>query len=259
MVNRFAFQSDAVSLSEWTDLIKKWPDRVMESYNIAPTSPISVYTATGWRTMRWSFVPKWSKHLRPKYSMHNVRASSVDTKPAFRPAWRNGQRCLIPAIGYYIWKMKVAESMFKKLVPAKEMAEKLRRNSVEIPYFVRSAYEHEPMVFAGIWERWRDAAGETALTCAMLTRSSETPLSEVSRRQPVIIPAAMAERWLFGSIEDVSRLISEPTAVDLCYYRVETAINSFAARGPQLLEPIDVDKIQFVPRTGAIGELMATG
>lgn len=258
MVNRFAFKTEELSLSEWADLFKKWPDHAMQGYNIAPTSPVIVYTAAGWKTMRWSFVPRWSKNLRPKYSMHNARAGSVDQKPAFRPAWKHGQRCLIPAIGYFAWRTKVAESMFKKLVPAKEMAEKLRRNSVEIPYVVRSAYEREPLVFAGIWDRWADATGETALTCAVLTKSAEAPLSEVARRQPVLITAAMAEQWLFGSIEHASELLQEPTAVDLCYYRVETIINSVAARGPQLLEPIDADKIQFIPRTGAIGELLAT-
>jgi len=44
MVKRFAFQVDELQLSEWADLFKKWPDHMMQGYNIAPTSPVSIFT-----------------------------------------------------------------------------------------------------------------------------------------------------------------------------------------------------------------------
>lgn len=53
--------------------------------------------------MRWGLVPSWAKDPAIGARMNNARAETVDTKPAFRSAFKS-RRCLIPANGFYEWQ-----------------------------------------------------------------------------------------------------------------------------------------------------------
>jgi putative SOS response-associated peptidase YedK len=54
--------------------------------------------------MRWGLVPWWAKDIKVGFSSINARAETVDTNPAFRDAWKKGQRCLVVTDGFYEWK-----------------------------------------------------------------------------------------------------------------------------------------------------------
>ena len=75
------------------------------SWNIPPTEKmlVATYTKDGRRiseVMRWGLVPWWAKDIKVGYSTFNARADSVTTKPAFRDAWKRGQRCLVVTNGF---------------------------------------------------------------------------------------------------------------------------------------------------------------
>ena len=53
--------------------------------------------------MRWGLVPYWAKDIKIGFSTINARAEEVDTKPAFREAFRQ-RRCLVPLDSFYEWK-----------------------------------------------------------------------------------------------------------------------------------------------------------
>jgi putative SOS response-associated peptidase YedK len=83
-------------------------------YNIAPSEPIAVVrNASAGRVLVptiWGLIPSWSKE--PK-AVPNVRAETVATKPWFRDAFRE-RRCLIPADGFYEWKLGAAQPGAKR-------------------------------------------------------------------------------------------------------------------------------------------------
>ena len=54
--------------------------------------------------MRWGLVPSWAKDVSVGSRMFNARAESLAEKAAFRTALAK-RRCLIPASGYYEWKV----------------------------------------------------------------------------------------------------------------------------------------------------------
>jgi putative SOS response-associated peptidase YedK len=54
--------------------------------------------------MRWGLVPWWAKDIKVGFSSINARAETIDTAPAFRDAWKKGQRCLVVTDGFYEWK-----------------------------------------------------------------------------------------------------------------------------------------------------------
>ena len=86
-------------------------------------------------------------------------------KPAFRDAmkWR---RCLIPADGFYEWK---------RLGPKEKQ-----------PYSFGMG-DDSPFAFAGVWDWWRDQAGEMIETCTILTKKPNSLLADVHDRMPVML------------------------------------------------------------------------
>jgi putative SOS response-associated peptidase YedK len=74
-------------------------------YNVAPTQPVlAIRSSEGGKRelvpLRWGLIPSWSKGPGSRYSMINARAETVNSKPAYRNAFKH-RRCLIPAEGFY--------------------------------------------------------------------------------------------------------------------------------------------------------------
>ena len=55
------------------------------------------------RSCRWGLIPYWAKDIKIGFSTINARAEEIDTKPAFREAFRQ-RRCLVPLDSFYEWK-----------------------------------------------------------------------------------------------------------------------------------------------------------
>ena len=105
-------------------------------YNLAPTQPVLVVRKTKEGTrelvpLRWGLIPSWSKGPESRYSMINARAETVDSKPAYRTAFKH-RRCLIPTEGFY---------------------ERKKEGRTKTPFLIRRK-DGEPFGMAGLWERW---------------------------------------------------------------------------------------------------------
>jgi putative SOS response-associated peptidase YedK len=102
-------------------------------------------------------------------------AEKVAIKPAFRDAF-NSRRCLVPADGFYEWKQLGAKT--------------------KQPYRIAMA-DGSRMVFAGLWERWRDPAnGETVKSFTIVTGEPNALCAPIHNRMPVILDPADFPAWL---------------------------------------------------------------
>ena len=85
--------------------ILRW--KFERSYNVAPTQQVPVVrTADGERegvTLRWGLVPFFAKGVPPKYSTINATIEKLTDGPSWRGPWKRGQRCILPATGFYEW------------------------------------------------------------------------------------------------------------------------------------------------------------
>jgi putative SOS response-associated peptidase YedK len=76
------------------------PERPMPniapSWNVAPTDPLPVvrYDAKDHQrsleVMRWGLVPFWAKDIKVGFANINAKAEGIETRPAFREAFRQG-------------------------------------------------------------------------------------------------------------------------------------------------------------------------
>jgi len=134
---------------------------------------------------RWGLVSAMTKPdglpKALKLSTFNARSESAARSFTFGNAWRKGQRCLIPA-----------ESFFEP---------DWRSGKAVATQFTRA--DGELMMIAGLWDRWRDEAGQVRESYTMLTINADVhPLLRDyhrpgdEKRMVVILPEGAYEAWL---------------------------------------------------------------
>lgn len=190
---------------------------VRRRYNIAPTqdAPVVRIAADGRREMpllRWGLVPGWSRDAGAGTKMINARRESVESKPAFRAAFRE-RRCLVPATGFYEWKG----------APGRKQ-----------PYAI-TVPERPLFAFAGLWESWQPRGGEPLQTFAILTTEANEAVASVHDRMPVILRREDEGRWLGGSPEEALAILA-PHAGEMRLRAVNRAMGSTSLEGPQCLD-----------------------
>ena len=192
-----------------------------ENFNVCPTNRIATVTSQDGqrrlRPMRWGFLPHWYKTENGGPLLINARSETIAEKPAFKSACRE-RRCLIPATGFYEWTKD--------------------QDGKRLPWYIRRA-DGAPVVFAGVWQRW-EREGEAFTTCAIVTTAANRNLSVIHHRMPLILEQEDWPLWLGETGKGAARLMQPGDDGILEYHRVDPAVNSNRASGPELIEPVEV-------------------
>ena len=150
MCGRYAVNRDAYE--HYVRLADAYIDEAVKAdarghYNAAPTQllPI-VYAVAGIphvRLAKWGLVPYFSKTRDYKnakgqrYNTINARMETVATSRTYKNYYK-GQRCLVPALGFYEWKVEEGGKQ---------------------PYFF--TVRGKPLTFGGLWSEWKPPEGST--------------------------------------------------------------------------------------------------
>ncbi len=189
------------------------------NFNVCPTNAVhTVRSSDGTRSlsaMRWGFIPHWYKTPGDGPLLINARAETIAEKPAFRAACRE-RRCLIPASGFYEWTKG--------------------EDDTRLPWYIQPA-EGDMLAFAGVWQDW-ERDGEMLRTCAIVTTAAAGEMTQIHHRVPVILPAPDWALWLGEDGRGAATLMQPAPEGTLRFHRVDRAVNSNRARGPQLIQPI---------------------
>ncbi|BDI30991.1 DUF159 family protein [Capsulimonas corticalis] len=183
------------------------------SYNVAPTQQVAIVTQSEKRvleTAKWGLIPSWAKDPKIGAKMTNARAETVAEKPAFRSALAR-RRCLIPADGFYEWRAQLEGEKGKKQ-----------------PYYFH-LIGGDLFAFAGLWEVWRDPAGDWLKSCSIITTTANEVVEPIHDRMPVILRPEDIDRWLSPEPYETQDLLSMLTpypAEAMEAYPVGTAVNS---------------------------------
>jgi putative SOS response-associated peptidase YedK len=237
-------------------------DRVAESlqpdYNVAPTKQVYAVLTRGTRgsqaepeappdvarelrVVRWGLVPYWAKDPKIGSRLINARAETVDSKPAFRQAFKR-RRCLLPADGYYEWQQpdgRESDSPGGK-GPG-------RGGGGKQPFYIFRE-DGGPLAFAGLYELWRDRDlpddHERAWlwTAVIITTSAPDDLGQIHDRMPMVIQPDRWQDWLDPAASDpadLMALLAPAASIGLTSYPVSTAVNSVRNNGPELTQRVD--------------------
>jgi putative SOS response-associated peptidase YedK len=206
MCGRYVLHShpDVVALQFGLDAAARFDAR----YNICPGTEILVIRTNGERK-RVAETHRWGLGSR----LANVRGESVAAKPAFRNAFRYS-RCLVPASGFYEWKIVAGKKQ---------------------PWYLRPK---DAGVFglAGITELWNGVRSVAVIT----TRPNQL-VESIHHRMPVIVAPDDYGAWLDPGGQDISTpgsLIRPYPAELMEAYPVSPRVNAPRNDDPGLIERI---------------------
>ncbi len=193
-------------------------------YNIAPTQNVEVIRQHAEEPkrfgsqMRWGLIPSWAKDASIGFKMINARAGTVASKPAFSDALKN-RRCLIPADGFYEWQ---------------------KNGKTKTPFCFTMADE-SVFAFAGLWEQWRNPAGQLVETCSIITTTPNALCADVHDRMPVILPDDAYDLWLAPSFQKADMVCDllkpfDPTLMRR--YEVSSRVNLVKNDDAACAEPV---------------------
>ena len=200
------------------------PDSALKtSYNVAPSQSVPALRHTDGQTegllLRWGLVPFFSKGLPPKYSTINARVETIETAASYRNPWKRGQRCVLPAAGFYEWHVKA--------------------DGTKQPYYI-TVVDQELFGFAGLWERSTSADGATLESATIITMPANALMAEIHNgraRMPAILAREDRDAWLAGS-PDHARATLRPYPSDcMVAWPVSTQVNSARNNRAELIKP----------------------
>ncbi|MEO0939166.1 MAG: SOS response-associated peptidase [Pseudomonadota bacterium] len=192
------------------------------NFNVCPTNAVHVIESDGERrrlsAMRWGFIPHWYKKPNDGPLLINARAETIAEKPAFRAACR-ARRAVMVASGFYEWT---------------------RDGDVRLPWYITRS-DGAPLAFAAIWQAWdatKHGAEAPLRTCAIVTTAANAPMSAIHHRMPVILAPDDIPLWLGEAGKGAAPLMRAAPDDALVWHRVDRAVNSNRAAGPELIAPI---------------------
>jgi putative SOS response-associated peptidase YedK len=121
--------------------------------------------------LRWGLIPHYA-YARPDIQPVNARAESVAEKPMFKEAYRK-RRCIVPMDAFYEKKKGRVYKFFMK--------------------------DRQPFGVAGIWENWRNQAGDWERTFCIITVEANDLVRKIHDRMPAIITAGEHQTWFDGA------------------------------------------------------------
>lgn len=233
---------------ELHDLLSRgqWPARLAaanseqlfaSNYNVAPTqnapviraiespAPASTGAIAGLEVafLRWGLAPHWSTD--PKRGPINARAETVATNGMFRSAFKS-RRAVVPVSGFYEWMPAASEGSPKQ------------------PMYITRA-DAQPLLLAGLWERWGLAANHADAahrleTFTIITTSANAFMASVHDRMPVILEPESLSRWLEPQANPAALQTLLRPAADgiLQMHPVSTKVNSPRNTGAELIQRV---------------------
>ena len=194
------------------------------SWNVAPTDPLPVVRfdprerQRSLDVMRRGLIPYWAKDIKIGYSTFNARAEEIDTKPAFREAFRQ-RRCLVPLSNFYEWA---------KTPTGKQ------------PYAI-GLKGGGLMAMAGLWDTWRSPDGERIRSFTIATTTPSALCAELHNRMPVVLKPRYWPIWLGEEPADaphLKALLAPYPSDDMMCWPVSARVGNVKNNDPSLIEPL---------------------
>jgi putative SOS response-associated peptidase YedK len=190
-------------------------------FNIAPgsTNPIIVrHERVEAVMMQWGLVPHWVRDIKATHRPINARAESLIEKPMFRELLK-GNRCLVPASGFYEWKKEWQRS---------------------IPFYIH--LKDDPVfAFAGLYDIWHNPGGMMLPTYTIITTGSNDLMAPIHDRMPVILRQEDEIRWLSRdplTADAMQEMLAPFPAGGMEAYPVSERVNHTDADDGGLIEPV---------------------
>jgi putative SOS response-associated peptidase YedK len=224
MCGRYVSPDEASIEREFNLVRTEW--QFPPSYNAAPTDDVPVIRVDkeGKRTgarLHWGLIPYWANGVQPKFSTINATVEKLKDAASWRGPWERGQRCILPALGFYEWQVQ-ADGKSKQ------------------PFYI-TLNDQDVFGFAGLWDSSIGANGVRVASCTIVTMSANALMTEihnVKHRMPAILSKEDRDVWLTGAPDDAFAAIKQYPDTHMVATPVSTRVGSPKNNDASLIEPV---------------------
>lgn len=170
--------------------------------------------------MRWGLIPAWAEGKPVPGQTLWLKSNDIKRSIIYERPWLAGQRCILPAAGYYVWKLT---------------DEKYRQ-----PYFVHVA-GRSVFGIAALWDRSVTEEDEVMESCSVVCVLANELLREVvptHKRMPAILRRKDYAAWLYGTADEAQAVLEPYKTHWMHAYPVSPRVNSINEDDAGLVTPI---------------------
>jgi putative SOS response-associated peptidase YedK len=156
----------------------------------------------------------------PRYSTINAAIEKLGVNPSWRGPWTRGQRCILPATGFYEWHVNEDRS--------------------KTAFYITCA-DQPVFGLAGLWDASRADDGSVIESCTIITMPPNPLLAEIhnaKQRMPAILQSQDIEAWLNGPIDQARAALKPYPSDSMVAWPVSSRVNTPKNDDAQLIEPL---------------------
>lgn len=169
--------------------------------------------------MRWGLLPASRKRDAPGAPAPTLASSAIGELEEWRTIWLHGQRCIVPAAGFYVWQRS--------------------GSGHHQPFYVRVV--NRPVFgVAALWDRFVTEDDDVIEGCALITVPANGLLAgiEGTGDMPAILSREAYRTWLGGPPPEVTGLLQPYPAERMVMHAVGPHVNFPQYDDPALIRPI---------------------
>jgi putative SOS response-associated peptidase YedK len=168
--------------------------------------------------MRWGLVPSWAEGVY-KHNPAVAQLAKLDRSKFFRTPWLEGQRCIVPMAGFYMWQL--TEGKYRQ------------------PYFVRLR-DRNVFGVAAIWDRSELERDDVIESFSIIgVTINELLVNGDSDSMPAILRRRDYDVWLNGTPAQAKAVLHTFRADWMRRHAVSPRVNSPDADDLDLRAPIE--------------------
>jgi putative SOS response-associated peptidase YedK len=189
------------------------------NFNTTPSQRVPAIRAS--RDASEALLMIWG--LAGKHGSFNVPVEGLASSAISADPWKEGRRCIVPALGFYEWHVNPDGS--------------------KQPYYIHLE-DQDVFGFAGLWSLTRTDANAVTEWCSLLTLPANPLMAEVDNangRMPAILRREQRARWLSGVPEAAGAALSAYADERMVAYAVSSRIDSPLNNDESLVEPLETD------------------
>lgn len=232
MSERYVLPEQLAAEREFTPAQAWW--KFAPRFNVAPGQFVPAIRLHGGKseavTMRWGLIPAWAQGRPGVEPPASVAVEQIERSPLHRQPWHDSQRCILPAAGFYAWR--------------------LTSRRYRQPYFV-SLVDRAAFGFAALWDCSEAQDGDVVESCSVIRVPANELLRKIAntdRRMPVILRRRDYDTWLRGTPSDARRALRAYAAVGMQAHCVSPRINSSLPDDADLIAPTSRVIMMALPR-----------
>jgi putative SOS response-associated peptidase YedK len=174
--------------------------------------------------VRWGFVPSWAEGKTTGPDALYADMVSIERSKGYRMPWLSGQRCILPASGFYAWQ--------------------LTRGNYRQPYYLR-LINRSVFGIAAVWDRSVGEDDDVIESCTVILVPPNDLMTGIARGLPgmaAAMPAILRRRdyhaWLYGTPVEAKAALHSYQSKWMEAHAVSPRINSTAPDDAGLIQPV---------------------